>query len=78
MATIQIRDIPEDAYEVMRRRARTTGRSIQAYMRDLVIESASRPTPEEALAAMAEVREASDAPGATHTSVLSALAADRR
>ncbi len=33
MATIQIREIPEDAYEVIRKRTRADGRSIQSYMR---------------------------------------------
>ena len=47
MATIQIRDIPEEDYEVMRRRARRAGQSIQAYMRDRVQELASRPTADE-------------------------------
>ncbi|MGH8775876.1 MAG: FitA-like ribbon-helix-helix domain-containing protein [Jiangellaceae bacterium] len=44
MATIQIREVPESAYEVIRRRARAAGQSIQAYMRDRVVELASRPT----------------------------------
>ena len=52
MATIQIREIPEDAYEVIRRRARADGKSIQAYMRDRVIEMASRPSKAEAVAAI--------------------------
>ena len=38
MATIQIREIPEDAYELIRKRARSSGRSIQSYMRDVVID----------------------------------------
>lgn len=33
MATIQVRNIPDDAYEIIRRRARAAGQSIQAYMR---------------------------------------------
>lgn len=78
MATIQIREIPEEVYEVIRKRARAAGRSIQSYMRDVVIDVASRPTTEEALAAMEEVLEASDTPGATRQSVLDDLASDRR
>lgn len=78
MATIQIREIPEDAYEVIRKRARAAGRSIQSYMRDWVMDFAGHPTTEEALAAMEGAREASDAPGATRESVLADLAADRR
>lgn len=78
MATIQIRDIPEDAYEVIRRRARAAGRSIQSYMREVVIDFAGGPTVEEALEAMAAVRNASDSPGATVKSILADLAGDRR
>lgn len=44
MATIQVREIPEDAYEVLRRRARAAGQSIQAYMRERVTEMAQTPT----------------------------------
>ncbi|SON62374.1 hypothetical protein MSIMFI_03899 [Mycobacterium simulans] len=78
MATIQIREIPEDAYEVIRKRARAAGRSIQSYMRDWVIDFASRPTAAEALAAMEVVRRESETPGATRESILADLAADRR
>lgn len=78
MATIQIREIPEDAYEVIRKRARAAGRSIQSYMRDWVIDFASHPTTEEVLAIMESTRGAADTPGATHESILADLAADRR
>lgn len=78
MATIQIREIPEDAYEVIRKRARAAGQSIQSYMRDWVVEFANRPTTDEALAAMEAAREGSDTPGATRESILADLAADRR
>jgi plasmid stability protein len=67
MATMQIREIPGDVYEVIRKRARAAGRSIQSYMRYWVIDFASRPTTEEALAAMEGAREASDTPGAMWT-----------
>ena len=43
MATIQIRDISEDAYEVIRRRARSAGQSIQAYMKKQIEQMASEP-----------------------------------
>lgn len=78
MATIQIREVPEEAYEVIRKRARAAGRSIQSYMLEWVIDFASRPTTEEALAAMEAAREASDMQGATRESILADLAADRR
>lgn len=78
MATIQIREIPADSYEVIRRRARASGQSIQAYMRQLVIEVTAEPTTEEALDAMAAARRGSQAPGATRDSILAELTADRR
>lgn len=78
MATIQIREIPEDAYDVIRKRARAAGRSLQSYMRDLVVEFAGEPTTDEVLAAMASVRAGSDSPGSTRESILGDLAAERR
>jgi antitoxin FitA len=78
MATIQIRDVPEDAYEVIRRRARASGQSLQSYMRDVVIDFATAPTAAEILAALDEARTGGDAPGPTRASILAALAADRR
>jgi antitoxin FitA len=78
MATIQIREVPEEAYEVIRKRARAAGRSIQSYMRDWVIEFAGGPTAEEALAAMEAVLAATDTPGTTRASIVADLAADRR
>jgi len=44
MATIQIRDLPEAAYDVLRQRARDRGQSLQAYMRETVIDLAFTPT----------------------------------
>jgi hypothetical protein len=63
---------------VIRKRARAAGRAIQSYMRDWVIDFASRPTAAEALAAVEAARKDSDTPGATRESILSDLATDRR
>jgi plasmid stability protein len=52
MATIQIRDIPDDAYETIRQRAIAAGQSIQSYMRDQVIALATRRTKADVLAAV--------------------------
>ncbi len=52
VATIQIRELPEDVYETIRQRARAAGQSIQIYMRDQVIELAGRRTKQEAWAAV--------------------------
>ncbi len=78
MATIQIRDLPEDAYETMRRRARAAGQSIQSYMRDQVVELARRRSKAEALAAVESALAAEDSPGATLKDITRDLAADRR
>lgn len=78
MATIQIRDIPEDVYEVIRARARASGRSIQSYMREVVVEVASRPTADEVFAAMDEVNRAERSSGVSRESVLADLRELRR
>lgn len=79
MATIQIRDVPEDDYEVLRRRARGRGQSIQAYMRQQVMAMAGRPSKEDALASIEAnlARRAAD-PTASPESIVADLAADRR
>lgn len=50
MATIQVREIPAEAYDVLVGRARAKHQSLQAYMRDVLVEFASRPSKEEAFA----------------------------
>ena len=54
MALIQIRDVPDDVYESIRRRARQAGQSIQAYMLARTIEFGRRPTPSEIVAVLDE------------------------
>ena len=76
VATIQIRDIPEDAYETIRLRARAAGQSIQAYMRDQVIDMAANQTKEEVIAAI-EVALA-ESGGADPRNILKYKDADRR
>jgi plasmid stability protein len=79
MATIQIREIPEDTYEVLRRRARGRGQSIQAYMREQVLAMAARPSKEEALESIESTLERQAADGlTTPESIVADLAADRR
>lgn len=43
MPMIRVRDVPEAVYETLRRRARQDGQSIQAYMRERVVELAETP-----------------------------------
>ncbi len=47
MATIQIRDVPEETYDKIRLRARVAGRSMQIYLRDQLIQLADRRTKQE-------------------------------
>jgi hypothetical protein len=78
MATIQVREIPEDLYEVLRRRARRTGQSLQAYMHDQIVGLAQRPTKEEAVEQIEAVLRRVDGPEPMDASILADLTADRR
>ncbi|MGH3517492.1 MAG: FitA-like ribbon-helix-helix domain-containing protein [Haloechinothrix sp.] len=73
MATIQIRELPEETYETIRRRARANGMSIQAYMRDRVIELASRPTAAEVWDSVEEILDSEQTPGLAREQILSDL-----
>jgi len=49
MATIQIKDVPDETHAVLRRRAAMAHQSLQEYLRSRLIEEASAPTLEEVL-----------------------------
>lgn len=57
MATIQVRNLPEENARVLKVRAAKSGKSLQEYMRDYLIEQTSKPTVDELLE---EVRAAHD------------------
>jgi antitoxin FitA len=78
VATIQVRDIPEDAYETIVRRARAAGQSIQAYMRAQVIQMAERQSKEEAFAELAAARARYGGISATPEEIVADIAAERR
>jgi plasmid stability protein len=78
MATIQIRELPEEVYETIRRRARAAGQSIQSYMRDQVIELAGHRTKDEAWAAVDAALAAEVSPGSTMEDIVGDLSEDRR
>ena len=78
MATIQIRDIPEESYEVLRRRARREGRSLQTYLRQEIIDLAARPTKAEALARIDTLLQRVQGEEPTADSVLADIGAERR
>ncbi|MGE5829779.1 MAG: FitA-like ribbon-helix-helix domain-containing protein [Micromonosporaceae bacterium] len=50
MATVQVRNLDEETYRVLRTRAATAGKSLQEYLRELLTEAARRPTLEEVFA----------------------------
>ena len=78
MATIQVREVPEESYEVLRRRARKAGQSIQAYMRDQLVALASRPTKEEAAEAVDAILGERRGNDPSLRSILDNLVAERR
>lgn len=78
VATIQIREVPEESYEVLRRRARRAGQSIQAYMRDEIVAMAARPTKSEAIEMIDAILGQTGGPEPTARSLLNDLAAERR
>jgi plasmid stability protein len=49
MATIQVRDIPDDVYGELRRNAKAAGQSLQAYMREYVVQETRRRMRREAI-----------------------------
>ena len=69
MTSIQVKDIPEDVAETLRRRAVGAGQSLQAYMREHLIEFARRRTKMEYVQIIEDQLAASDAPGATAESI---------
>lgn len=52
MPTIQVRDVPQDAYDVIVERAKANGQSIQQYVRAMLIGNAAKPSKIEAAAAI--------------------------
>jgi len=63
MATIQVRDLPDDVAEVYRRRAEAAGRSLQSYMREQLIEGARRRDKAEVMAIVAQALADDPGPG---------------
>jgi plasmid stability protein len=49
MPSIQIKDVPEEAHEVLRRRAAAAHQSLQEYLRSRLVDEASAPTVDEVL-----------------------------
>jgi plasmid stability protein len=49
MPSVQIKDVPEEVHDVLRRRAALAHQSLQEYLRSWLIEETSRPTLDEVL-----------------------------
>ncbi len=77
MASITVRDVPDDARDELASRAAITGRSLQEYLRNALIELARRPDPN---ALVARVRERKRRTGSqlTDDQILQHRDADRR
>jgi antitoxin FitA len=79
MATIQIRDVPDDVHEMLQERARGSGRSLQAFMRDHVVEwTQAQSRKAAALRRLDEFLEREGGAGMTAEQILGDLDADRR
>lgn len=78
MATIQVRDLSEDSYEIYRKRARAAGQSLQAHVRDVLETEAAKTPKAEVLAAMEEALRNNTGSGVTIESILADKDADRR
>lgn len=77
MATIQIRDLPEETYETIRKRARARGQSIQSYMHDRLIADAASPTADDVWDTIDQLREQNTGAGATTEQIVADVRAIR-
>ena len=73
MATIQVRDVPEDVAETYRRRAQASGKSLQSYMREQLIAIARRRDKAELMAVVEQTLDQDQAPGLSENTIRSAL-----
>jgi antitoxin FitA len=73
MATIQVRDVPEDVARTYRRRAQASGKSLQSYMREQLIAMARRRDKAEVMAAVEQALERDPAAGLSEDTIRSGL-----
>jgi antitoxin FitA len=79
MATIQVRDIPDDVHDELQRQARAAGQSLQAFMRQQIVEQTrSRARRAAVLAEWEDVLQADGGTGVTTAQILEDLDAERR
>lgn len=78
MATIQVREVPDEIFEVLRRRAHRAGQSLQAYMKSQVVSLAQRPTKDEAIEEIEAVLRQLATGEPSAASITEDIAAERR
>jgi len=77
MATIQVRDIPDDVHAEYRARAAAAGMSLQEYLRTELIAAAQTRTPAEIILEVAAERQIRGDIGYSETSSASFIRVDR-
>ena len=78
MNSIEVQNLPDDAYQILLRRAQQAGKSLEAYTRDESIALAARPTKHEAIEQIEAILKRTNPPNPTMASILEDLKADRR
>jgi len=78
MATIQVRDVPEDVHRTYRQRAAAAGMSLQEYLRDELTRNARRRSPGDVAAEVVAQLAREGGEGFSSRSSTSIVAADRR
>jgi plasmid stability protein len=73
MATIQVRDVPDEVAETYRRRAEASGRSLQSYMRDYLIQGAGQRSKAEVMAIVEQSLANDPGPGMNADTIVEAL-----
>ena len=73
MATIQVRDVPDEVAEIYRRRAQASGKSLQSYMREQLIAMARRRDKAEVMAIVEQALEHDPAPGLSADTIRAGL-----
>jgi plasmid stability protein len=77
MKAIEVRDLPEETYKTLCRRAQRAGKPVEAYARDELIALAARPTKHEAIEEIEAILKHSNLPSPSIESILEDLDADR-
>jgi antitoxin FitA len=77
MADLDLMDVPEESYEVLRNRAELAGQTLEDYLRDQIVALASRPTKLEAIEAIEEMLAKREGPGPSVEAIVEALSESR-